>query len=86
MKKIFIKSIALIIVLTVIFTIVSSVDTIIRNELALTQLENSNELFMFHEMYNNSIRPLMSFIAVLTVVIFGYSIGKDIYKIYKENK
>ena len=86
MKKIFIKSIALIIILTFMFTIISSVDVIIRNELALTQLENSNELFMFQEMYNNSIRPLMSFIAVLTVVIFGYSIGKDIYKIYKENK
>jgi hypothetical protein len=52
---------------------------IITNELALTQMESSNELYILLEIYNK-IRPIL-------VIVYGWIaavfIGSTIYDIYK---
>lgn len=59
---------------------------VISNELALTQMENSNELYLAVEAYNK-MRPIISVIyGCITALLAGTSIC-DIYKfITKENK
>ena len=52
---------------------------IITNELALGQMENSNELYLLMET-SNKLKP---FIAVIYGFITGYFIGSIIYNIYK---
>lgn len=52
---------------------------IISNELALTQMENSNELYIMLETYNK-IRPVISVIYGCIIALFA---GATIYDIYK---
>ena len=52
---------------------------IITNELALGQMENSNELYVLMETYNKA-RPIISIIYGLITVLFA---GTTIYDIYK---
>lgn len=65
-----------------IFTSIVSVllyGPIITNELALTQMENSNELYMLMESYNR-LRPILSIIYGL---IAACLVGTTIYDTYK---
>lgn len=52
---------------------------VISNELALTQMQNSNELYLTVEAYNK-IRPVIS---VMYSCITGLFVGATIYDIYK---
>ena len=72
-KKFIIKQIILIIVFLIVSVIVSTIldSPVITNELAMTQIENSNELYMLWEGYNN-LRPVVEVIyGVFSVLIFG---------------
>jgi hypothetical protein len=52
---------------------------IITNELALTQMENSNELYMLMESYNK-LRPILSIVYGLIASVF---VGTTIYDIWQ---
>jgi hypothetical protein len=52
---------------------------IITNELALTQMEQSNELYMLMESYNK-LRP---FISIIYGLVTTYFVGTTVYDIYK---
>lgn len=52
---------------------------VITNEIALTQMENSNELYMLMETYNKS-RP---FISIIYGCITTWFVGTTVYGIYK---
>lgn len=55
---------------------------VISNQVALGQMENSNELFMLMETYNK-IRPIISVIYSCIVIWFVGAVGYDIYKFIK---
>ena len=78
------------IIILIVISMVASVflnSPIISNELALTQMENSNELYMLMETYKK-VRPIISVIyGCITALLAGTAIC-DIYKFIntKENK
>lgn len=77
------RVIVLTIVFIVIFNLMGVFDTMISNELALGQMENSNEAFAFIQIYNGTIKPLVSLamsLAASAMVIFTIL---DIYEFIK---
>ena len=80
--KRFIYRIVLKFIIFAIFSVIVSTllyGPIITNELALTQMENSNELYMLMETYNR-LRPIFSIVYGLITGIF---VGTTIYDISK---
>ena len=80
-KRFIYRLIIKIIIFTIFSVIVSTLfyGPIITNELALTQIEQSNELYMLMETYNR-LRP---FISIIYGLIIAYFVGTTIYDIYK---
>lgn len=80
-KRFIIKTITKVLIYAIISTIALSLLTnpIITNELALGQMENSNELYLLMETYNQT-RSFISIIYGFVTVLFA---GTTIYDIYK---
>lgn len=80
-KKFIIKTTLKILIYAIISTIALSLLTnpIITNELALGQMENSNELYLLMETYNR-LRP---FISIIYGLITAWFAGTTIYDTYK---
>jgi hypothetical protein len=80
-KRFIFKTVVKIIIFAIFSVIVSTLlyGPIITNELALTQMEQSNELYMLMELYNR-LRPFISIIYGLITTCF---VGATIYDIYK---
>ena len=86
-KKFVIRTAIKIVIYAIISTIALSLLTtpIITNELALGQMENSNELYLLMETYNR-VRPFVSAIYSLITVFFAWTVVEDIYKFIKTKK
>jgi len=80
-KRFIYRLIIKIIIFSIFSAIVSTLlyGPIITNELALTQMEQSNELYMLMESYNR-LRPFISIIYGLITACF---VGTTVYDIYK---
>lgn len=80
-KRFIFKTVVKIIIFVIFSIIVSTLlyGPIITNELALTQMEQGNELYMLMESYNR-LSPLLSIIYGLITTCF---VGTTIYDIYK---
>ena len=76
--KLVIKIISLILLL-IIGMVVSSAAPTLTNDLAMMQLENSNALFVMWDVYIK-VRPIVTFIYVLTISLFSLSIARDFVK------
>ena len=59
-KRILIKFVVLIAIVAIITIAISSFKPIITNEMAMTQMENSNELYAAHQAYN-SVAPWLDY-------------------------
>lgn len=83
-KKFVIKVAIKVIVYAIISTIALSLLTnpIISNELALGQMQNSNELYLLWETYNK-VRPFISIIYGLITALFAGTVIHDTYKFIK---
>ncbi len=83
-KRFIIKTTAKAIIFAIISIIVMTFleSPIISNQIALGQMENSNELFMLMETYNK-IRPIISVTYSCIVIWFIGTVGYDIYKFIK---
>ena len=83
-KKFIIKTVAKIIIFAIISTIAMTLlqSPVISNEIALGQMQNSNELFILMETYNK-IRPFVVVIYSCIVLWFVGTVGCDIYKFIK---
>jgi hypothetical protein len=83
-KKFIIKTAIKIIIYAIISTIALSLLTspIITNELALGQMEHSNELYLLMETYNK-VRPFISIIYGFITVLFAGTTICDTYKLIK---
>ena len=88
-KKFVIKTIAKVIVYAIVSIIALTLlaNPVITNELALGQMENSNELYLLMEIFFKS-KPFISFIYSCITVLFAGTTIYDIYKLIKtiENK
>ena len=86
-KKFIIKTTTKILIYAIISTIALSLLTnpIITNELALGQMENSNELYLLMEIYNK-VRPFISIIYGLITALFVGTTIFDTYKFIKTKK
>ena len=69
----------------VITSIFQSMSPIVSNEIALGQMQNSNEAFVLMETFNK-IRPIRTAVYTGIIVWFVYTIGRDIYKFAKTIK
>lgn len=83
-KKFIIKTTTKVLIYAIISTIALSLLTnpIITNELALGQMENSNELYLLMETYNK-VRPFISIIYGLITALFVATTISDTYKFIK---
>jgi hypothetical protein len=83
-KKFIIKTGIKIIVYAILSTIALSLlnSPIITNEIALTQMENSNELYMLMDTYNK-VRPFISIIYGFVTVLFAGTTIRDTYNFIK---
>lgn len=82
-KRTILKTVVLIIVLVILQAV--TYHPVLNNELAMTQMENSNELFIVWDSYNR-VRNVLPF--VYTVIGLSYVgwIGADVYRFMKNKK
>ena len=83
-KKFIIKTTIKVLIYAIISTIALSLLTnpIITNELAMGQMENSNELYLLMETYNK-VKPFISIIYGLITALFAGTTICDTYKFIK---
>ena len=79
-KKTIVKMIVIVLISVFAFSFMNASNAIISNYVALGQMENSDGMFIFMEMYKNAIQPTM--LGIVAVVI-GYNVGVIIYDTYK---
>ena len=86
-KRFIIKITTKIIIYAIISTIALSLLTnpIITNDLALGQMENSNELYLLMETYNK-VKPFISIIYGCITALFAGTTIHDTYKFIKTKK
>ena len=86
-KRFITKTATRVIVLTIVFIVIFNLmgvfDTMISNELALGQMENSNEAFAFIQIYNGTIKPIVNLALSLGASAMVISIILDTYKFIK---
>ena len=82
-KKTVIKLIILFITVIVFLGASTIFDTILTNELALTQMENSNELYATQQAYHNIVKPI---IATLYTIIIGSIVISVVWDTIKYSK
>ena len=82
-RKLFIKIISFVIILVFLCTGMSALNIVVSNQIALDQFENSNELFLFSEVYKNAILPAASILVVVSCIVFIFSIVTDVIKFIK---
>ena len=83
-KKFIIKTTIKVIAYAIISTIVFSLLTnpVINNELAMGQMQNSNELYLLMETYNK-LKPFVSIIYGFIAAVFAGTTISDTYKFFK---
>ena len=82
-KRTILKTIVLIVVLTILQAVVYH--PVLNNELAMTQMENSNELFTVWDSYNR-IRNVLPFVYTVIGLSYVVWIGSDVYRFMKDKK
>lgn len=81
-KKMIRKSVLFIFLMIIVTAIGQSASPIVSNNLALTQMQNSNEMYMLMNTYNK-IRPIVNLVYVFIVGWFAGTAARDIYKFVK---
>lgn len=84
-SKTAIKIVIFAFLMTVILFIAQSVSPIVSNNLALGQMQNSDEAFVIMNTYNK-FRPIFNYTMVGICVLFVISIVKDVIKFIKNIK
>lgn len=86
--KIIRKCVVFALLMIVVAAIGQSVSPIVSNQVALGQMQNSDEMYVLMNTYNK-IRPIVSFAFAGIILLFTGTIARDIYKFVKttiENK
>ena len=81
-KKTIVKTAVFAFIMVVIAALVQSASPLVSNELALTQMQNSNEMYVLMNTYNK-IRPIVNVVYAGIVALFVYTLGRDTSKFVK---
>ena len=81
-KKTIVKTSVFAFIMFVIAALVQSASPLVSNELALTQMQNSNEMYVLMNTYNK-IRPIVNVVYAGIVALFVYTLGRDTSKFVK---
>ena len=86
-KRFIIKTVIKVLIYAIISTIAMSLlaSPIITNELALGQMQNSNELYLLMETHNKT-KPFVSIVYGLITALFAGTTVYDTYKFIKTKK
>ena len=88
-KKTIVKVFIFSVVMVIISSIVYSMNPVLTNELALSQMQNSNEMYVLMNTYYKS-RPILSFTYCIIIILFMRNIICDVHRFVKnineENK
>lgn len=77
-----IKIVIFVVAMIFVTALLHSINPILTNQIALGQMQNSDEAFVFMNTYNN-IKPIANLALTLVCVWFGYTIVRDTYKFIK---
>ena len=77
-----IKIVIFVVVMILVAGLLHSISPIMTNQIALGQMQNSDEAFVFMNTYNN-VKPVANLVLTLVCVWFGYTIIHDVYKFIK---
>lgn len=69
-------------VMFIVAAIGQSIEPMVTNELALTQMQNDNVMFVAMNAYNK-IKPIFNALYSLIILWFVYTLGRDTYKFVK---
>lgn len=87
-RKSLISFLILIFILIILEGFCSAANTLINNYLALGQLEQDDGMWVFMELYNNTLKPIVNILVVIvtvsTTIKILYNINKDIRKLRGE--
>ena len=78
-KKIIKKLVIFAFIMVILTSFTQAMSPVISNEIALTQMQNSNEMFVMMNTYNK-IRLIVNAVYAGITIWFTYTIGRDIYK------
>lgn len=81
-KKMIRKSVLFIFLMVIITAIGQSIGPVVTNNLALTQMQNSNEMYVLMNTYSK-VRPIVNLVYVFIVCYFIGNIARDIHKFIK---
>mgnify|MGYP006967120953 CR=1 FL=1 len=81
-KKIIKKIVIFAFIMIILTSFTQSMSPVVSNNMALTQMQNSDAMFIMMNTYNK-IKPIISAIYFGITVWFTYTIGRDIYKFVK---
>ena len=79
LKKTVVKIIVFAFIMVIVSAIFQAMAPVVTNEMAMTQMENSNEMFIMMETYNK-LKPLVNTAYSLIVFVFICTIIKESYK------
>lgn len=85
--KLLVKGLIIVLLIFIMGSVLPSVGTLITNEMALTQMENSNDMFVLMNAYS-TYQPVVSGILKFILVLVVATIGCDTYNFinFTENK
>ena len=84
-SKTAIKIVIFVFLMTIILFIAQSISPVVSNNLALGQMQNTDEAFVVMNTYNK-LRPMFNTAMVGVCVLFVISIVKDVFKFAKNIK
>lgn len=84
-RSVIIDIVVFIAIMIIVTAIASSISPSISNDMALAQMENSDDAYVMMNTYNQ-IRPLFVVIYVVITLGFTYTIIRDIYNYFKNEK
>lgn len=84
-SKTAIKIVIFAFIMTIILFIAQSISPIVSNNLALGQMQNTDETFVVMNTYNK-VRPIFNTAMVGVCILFVFSIVKDVFKFVKNIK
>lgn len=81
-KKMIKKVMVFTILMIIVTAVGQSISPVMTNNLTLTQMQNSNEMYMLMNTYNK-LRPIVNIVYVFIVSYFMGTIARDIHKFIK---
>lgn len=81
-KKTLRRIVIFVVIMLLVTALSSAMAPIISNEVALGQMQHSNEMFVLMETYNK-IKPLFTAAYAAITIWFVYTLGRDTYKLVK---